>query len=286
MKFTTNSLLISAAISAVLAGSIAPAVAAETETGLNTESARNLTIFFTRHAEKQTITNVTGEGAASTYTSVYAQEGGVEFPVSGGVSQDSGDTLDEICGDGKCAEELSALGEVRAMLLADWFGRKGQLNKIGAVYATHKLRTQQTVMPTATAAGLDVTILNPQFSELAPASTSPSECATLEAIVAERASAENNTIVVAGHSGTLYDIMGSGVSNCGDLTGLGLDTGNTVAGTGDADFFPKDDSGKVRDFGDIWKIVIKRSGEIQLRYRLNLQQPAYLETATKAINTF
>ena len=101
-------------------------------------------------------------------------------------------------------------------------------------------------MPTATAAGLDVTILNPAFSELDPASTTPSECATLEAIVAERASGNSNAILIAGHSGTLYDIMGTGVSDC-----LGLDKAGLGLNTDNADSFPKDDDGKVRDFGDV-----------------------------------
>ena len=281
MKFTHKTMLLSAAIATVMAAGIAP-VSAD-ETGLNNTANRNLTIFFTRHAEKQTIT--TAVGTADTYTSEYNEDGEVDFPFIDNETEDSGVKLDEICGDGKCAEELSKQGELRAMLLADWFAGRRITDRLGAVYATHKLRTQQTVMPTATAAGLDVTILNPTFSELNPASTTPSECATLEAIVAERASGENNTILIAGHSGTLYDIMGSGVKDClgMELTGLGLDTGNTVAGTGDADFFPKDEAGKVRDFGDIWKIVIKRNGDIQLRYRLNLQQPQYLQTANKAI---
>lgn len=281
MKFTHKTMLLSAAIATVMAAGIAP-VSAD-ETGLNNTANRNLTIFFTRHAEKQTIT--TAVGTADTYTSEYNEDGEVDFPFIDNETEDSGVKLDEICGDGKCAEELSKQGELRAMLLADWFAGRRITDRLGAVYATHKLRTQQTVMPTATAAGLDVTILNPTFSELNPASTTPSECATLEAIVAERASGENNTILIAGHSGTLYDIMGSGVKDClgMELTGLGLDTGNTVAGTGDADFFPKDEDGKVRDFGDVWKVVIKRNGNINIRYRLNLQQPQYLQTANRAI---
>lgn len=82
--------------------------------------------------------------------------------------------------------------------------------------------------------------------------------------------------------------MGSGVKDClgQELTGLGLDTGNTTPGTGNADFFPKDEDGKVRDFGDVWKIVIRRNGDIKLRSRLNLQQPAYLVTENKAVRKF
>ena len=273
MKFTCNKLLLSAAITTVLVTGIAPVSAAET--GLNNVASGNLTIYFTRHAEKQTIT--TGVGTANTYGSKLNDDGGVDFGIIGDMTDDSGERLDEVCGDGKCAEELSKQGELRALLLADWFGKKGITEKLGAVYATHKLRTQQTVMPTATAAGLEVTILNPTFSELSPASTTPSECATLEAIVAERASGANNTILIAGHSGTLYDIMGDNVSDCLELdkAGLGLNTD-------DADAFPKDEDGKVRDFGDVWKVVINRKGDVSLRNRLNLQQPQFLVTANKA----
>lgn len=277
MRFTNNTLLVSAAIAAVLSTGIAPATAGET--GLNNTASRNLTIFFTRHAEKQTIT--TAVGTADSYGSEYNEDGEVAFDFLPDGREPIGDTLDEICGGGKCAEELSKQGELRALLLADWFAGRGITDDLGAVYATHKLRTQQTVMPTATVAGLDVTILNPTFSELNPASTTPSECATLKAIVAERASGENDTILIAGHSGTLYDIMGAGVSDCLDMagmsmTGLGLDTD-------DADAFPKDEDGKVRDFGDLWKVVIKRNGDVRLRYRLNLQQPQRLQTVNKAI---
>jgi hypothetical protein len=127
-------------------------------------------------------------------------------------------------------------------------------------------------MPTATAAGLPVIILNPGDSELSPESTGQSRCSSLQAI--ETARTEGlDTILIAGHSGTLYDIMGDTVTNCVGadgtaLTGLGLDIS-------DNNRFPKDADGKVRDFGDIWKVSVDDEGQSSFEYRVNLQ-PARL----------
>lgn len=214
-----------------------------------------------------------------------------EFTRNAGSTTSKGEKLEEVCGVKKCAEELSGEGKLRAMLLADWFVRRGVIDELDAVYATHKLRTQQTVTPTATVAGLLVTQLDPNFTELNPESTSPSECSTLQAIEAARA-AGMDTILIAGHSGTLYDIMGTGVSGTGveggcmindyeESIGLGLNTGNTVDGTGDPDRFPKSTKagkeGKVANFGDIWKVVINHNGDTRFGYRTNLQ-PQRLST--------
>lgn len=272
--FTTRSnLLTSAAISAVLLAAVAP-TAVQASNGYYNNG--RLVIYFTRHAEKQTVTTKIAQGAV--YTSELDANGDASF-----IATDATQAIpvsNPICGVSKCAEELSEQGIQRAMLLADWFGNRHITHRLDAVYATHKTRTQQTVMPTATAAGLDVTILNPEFSELNDESTTPSECSTLQAIESAR-SEGLDTILIAGHSGTLYDIMGDGVKGCFDasgnaLTGLGLDTGNTVKETGNLDRFPKDGKGKVRDFGDIWKVTIKQNDSVRFGFRVNLQQPARL----------
>lgn len=228
-----------------------------------------LNVYFTRHAEKKTVTEDTGS-AANIYKSEYIidenDEGKVVFIDTGEtVEEPLGNLFDEVCGENKCAEELSDLGLERAELLADWLKRYGIASKLDAIYATHKKRTQQTLEPTAISTGLTVEQL-PKFwngvvaTELNPEKTTPSECATLKAIANAHA-AGFDTILVAGHSGTLYDIMGDGNENC---DGLGLDIT-------DNDRFPKDNENKVRDYGDIWKIVISPYNVAYFVYRINLQ---------------
>ena len=58
--------------------------------------------------------------------------------------------------------------------------------------------------------------------------------------------------------------MGDGNDDC---DGLGLDTSNDRR-------FPKDEDGKVRDFGDVWKVVVYPNGQARLAYRVNLQPKA------------
>lgn len=270
---TRQAALLATAISTALVTGLTPVSASAYEDTVLPQSDKRIVIYFTRHAEKETITQTSTSATAPVFTSDLL-EGVVTFTETGEATPSKGDALNEVCGASKCAEQLSKLGSERAMLLADWFARRGVTDKLDQVFATHKIRTQQTVLPTATIADLTVTQLNPTFSELNPESTSPSECATLQAIEESRA-AGHDTILIAGHSGTLYDIMGTGVSDCfigdNEITGLGLDTGNTVEGTGNPDRFPKNDDGKVRDFGDIWKVVITRKGEVRFVSRVNLQ---------------
>ena len=56
--------------------------------------------------------------------------------------------------------------------------------------------------------------------------------------------------------------MGDGNSDC---DGLGLLTDADPS----SERFPKKSNGKVRDFGDVWKVVI-RDGVAKFRYRVNL----------------
>lgn len=210
----------------------------------NYNSNRPITVYFTRHAEKKTTTIDLG-----TATTVYNDSEG----------SSKGKNRDDECGTSKCAEELDARGLHRANLLADWFARRGIVNKLDAVYSSHKRRTYQTVLPTATIAGLEVQQLPVDGTELNPESTTPSECLTIEAILN---ASPGDTLLVAGHSGTLYDIMGDGNSDC---AGLGLLTDADPS----SNRFPKNDDNKVADFGDVWKVVI-RNGVAKFRYRVNL----------------
>ena len=224
-----------------------------------------VTIYFTRHAEKKTTTTVVKENTTN-YSLSYDDAGNATAQREPGRSD--GDRLDQVCTgmDDDCAEELNAFGLVRADLLVDFFERRGIVDELDAVYSSHKFRTYQTVLPTAAAAGLDVVQLPTGETELSTG-TSASECPTIEAI---RNAPQGSTLLVAGHSGTLYDIMGDGNDDC---DGLGLDTSNDNR-------FPKDEDGKVRDFGDLWKVVI-RNGQARFVYRVNLQ-PKYLFIENKA----
>ena len=142
-------------------------------------------------------------------------------------------------------------------MLADWFDGLEITNEIDAVYSSHKVRTYQTVEEIAARAGVTVAQLPSDGEELEPEGTGSSECPTVDASLATSA---GDTIVVAGHSGTLYDIMGAGNDDC---AGLGLDTADDLR-------FPKDEDGKVRDFGDVWKVTVE-NGQATFAWRKNLQ---------------
>lgn len=200
-------------------------------------------VYFTRHAEKMTTTENLGPALT-------------EF-VAGETNR--GSNRDDVCGASKCAEELSDLGLLRAQLLANWFDRYRVTRKITHVYSSHKVRTRQTVEEIALRAGLEndsdlisdgVQQLPADGTELNPQSTGPSEGPTIDAILNLQA---GDVAVVAGHSGTIYDIM----------DGLGIDTSSGRK-------FPRDEDGKVRDFGDLWKVIIK-DGQAYFQWRINLQ---------------
>ncbi len=206
-----------------------------------------VTIYFTRHAEKQTVL----------------------------VDADDGHLIKQ-CGASKCAEELSSKGILRANLLADWFARNKITEKLTHAYASHKLRTRQTILPTVKEAQLggdtdknaddgiqEFPVYNgDSFAlELSPEKTSASEQPTIDALMALP---PGSVALVAGHSGTLYDIM----------AGLGLDDvclKKTVK-TCNQDRYPINNvkKAKVADYGDIWKIVI-RDGQAKFQFRKNLQ---------------
>jgi len=150
-----------------------------------------VTLYFTRHAEKQNTMDKVGDG-------LYM----------------------EVCGESKCAQELNPEGELRARLLAAWFQERGITAGLTHAFSSHKKRTLQTIVQIAADANLTGDI----------------------DLTADGALPGGSVAVVAGHSGTIYDIM----------EGLGLDTSNEIR-------FPRDAKGKVRDFGDIWKVVINPS---------------------------
>ena len=218
-------------------------------------------VYFTRHAEKKTTTEVVVD-------------------VTSGRK-----TIEEVCGVKKCAEELNALGLMRAELMADWFERKRITSRLTHAFSSHKKRTLQTILPTvnraieagailapdldngidndpnASSDGVQEIPFNMDSNDLNAESTSGS----IQGLVDELQSLEPGSVVLAaGHSGTLYKIMGDGDPEKG-ITGLGIDTSSDID-------FPRNSKGKVRDFGDIWKVVINtRSGKARLAWRKNLE---------------
>ncbi len=207
-------------------------------------------IYFTRHAEKKTELRELENG-----------------------------NFEEVCGDSKCSEVLNSAGELRAKLLVDVFADAGITNRLTHAFSSHKTRTRQTIEAIVAAAGLtgdvdknpgDGIQENPVMNddgtanatELDPQSTSGSEQPTIDALLGLQA---GSVALVAGHSGTLYDIM----------AGLGL-TDVCLSDTVDTcnqDRYPIDAKAKVRDFGDIWKIVLQ-DGVATFAYRVNLQPKA------------
>lgn len=219
---------------------------------------KSITVYFTRHAEKKTTTTTLGLA-----TRLYQVTNPDNDPLGSEPNADQqplGRNLDEVCGESQCAEELSDQGLLRANLLASWFLQRRVVGTLDAVYTSHKYRTYQTVLPTATLADLDIVQLPHGATELDPESTTPSVCATIDAI---RDTPPGDTILIAGHSGTLYDMMGDGNDDC---TGLGLLTDNEPG----SHRFPKDEDGKARDYGDVWKVVI-RNDSARFIYRVNLE---------------
>lgn len=242
VKSKSLSLLSAVVFSATVAvGTTIPTIASAD--GYNSN---RVVIYFTRHAEKKTTTAEIGPA-------IQAPDTDSETSASVGVN------LAEQCGDDKCAEELSDLGLLRAQLLADWFDSRGITNDVTHVFSSHKTRTRQTVEEIAIRAGLNndndlisdgVQQLPSDGTELNPQSTSVSEQLTADALLGLDG---GSVAVVAGHSGTLYDIM--------DLLGINTD---------DSSDFPRKSGGKVRDFGDLWKVVIKNN-TAKFRWRKNLQ---------------
>ena len=209
----------------------------------NLRNGNKVVIYFTRHAEKKTTLTDLGDGKFMEFCNADRS---------------------------RCGEELNSEGLKRAELLVEWFNKRKITAKLTHAFSSHKLRTLQTIEMIAADAGLSgdfdknendgvqelpVYADNGKFAtELNPGSTTPSEQPTIDALLNLPV---GSVALVAGHSGTLYDIM----------AGLGLTdvcTGENVADpaniTCDQNRYPVSGSFKVRDFGDIWQIELKPNG--------------------------
>jgi len=136
---------------------------------------------------------------------------------------------------------LNVLGLQRAGLLGEWFEEQGIAGMLEYVVATQKVRTQQTVQPIADEAGLAITQI-PAGSEWAPSSISFA-IAGQPTVDFVRNVPPGSDVVVANHSNNLYPMMQA----------LGIDTSDPVK-------FPKDPSGFVVGYNNLWIVKIDASG--------------------------
>lgn len=209
-----------------------------------------VTIYFTRHAEKQALLTDAGDGH---------------------LVQPS---------DAKGAEELNEYGEQRASALADWFLTKGITSKLTHIFSSQKLRTRQTIAEIASDAlsisGNNLMTSNDndylpgdgiqQFPTDVVANNYEGRLETIDSpsssvdptVDALTGLPHGSVALVAMHSGTFYKILD------------GLDIDNTVAEPTDEGLFPKGEDGKISTFGDVWKVDIK-NGVAKVKWRKNLQ---------------
>ena len=201
---------------------------------------QGVTVYFTRHAEKMTELMQTAPGKFM-----------------------------EICTQDRedCAEVLNPVGELRAKLLADYFDRRNITVRLTNVFSSDKQRTRQTVAEIAERTGLsnDTDQMSGDGVQQLPAdvndefsSNSISVQPTVDALLSLP---PGSVAVVAAHSGTIYRIFGG--QDTDGSGGLGIDT------TQNSRDFPKGSDGKVPDFGDLWKVVI-RNGHGRLKKRVQL----------------
>ena len=159
-----------------------------------------------------------------------------------------------------CVEALNPLGKVRASALADWFEAKGITRTLTHVVASHKLRIRQTVERIANLAGLggdldgDGTLDGLDVDQASGDGVinvppTPGECDpgwTSSRSVIQPQTNYINTLplgsraVLCSHSPALYPIMQT----------FGIDTSDPVR-------FPKDSSGRVTGFNNLWVVELK-----------------------------
>ena len=267
-----------------------------TSQGRSSRSCLKTTVYFVRHGERDktrvslgpatTEYNLKWDGDVALITPDNDEEDDVSEVVDddyssraaekpsniGGKNEaHTGENLNEVCGQKKCALELSRQGLTRARLLADWMKANGIVKKLTNVYSSHKRRTYQTVAPTAKLAGLKVQQLPKGAEELDPESNAPSVCPTIKSI---RDLPLGSTALVAAHTSTIYRIMDTGMKR--ECKGLGLDTSNPT-------YFPKTRSKDLPrpEYSNVWEVSFDKDGVASLvrRYILDF---AFEETIIEA----
>lgn len=175
---------------------------------------------------------------------------------------------------GSCCEEvLDPLGKVRAARLADWFAAQHIAPTLTHVIASHKIRTRQTVQHIAQAAGLGGDLdgdgdLDGTDIDQAPGDgvinvpSTPLECdpgftggssARQPQIDYLKTLPLGSRAVVCSHSAVLYPLMQA----------FGIDTSDPVK-------FPKDSTGRVRGFGNLWIVHLDANNNGTLLQHIQL----------------
>ena len=210
------------------------------------------TLYFVRHAEKQTVLLEQGTGTDKKYREDCTY-----------------DKQETDC----CVEELNKLGELRADELASWFLKEEITDDLTAIFSSHKQRTLQTVQPIADLTGNDLQVeqmgmdcaINPNrpYYECADGCTSGSASIddTLYAIYDPLS---GSTILIGAHSGTIYKIMdlldGEYDDYMGDIDLLDNET------------FPRKEPGesdsKVKGYNNLWKVTIQSSGRFKVKHEV------------------
>ena len=236
------------------------------------------TVYLVRHAEQETTTTVRGLDDKPSATTAYNLEwlgepgSSSEYNLSPRDGPVVGQNIDQVCGNTNCAEGLALQGKTRAQLLANWMKVNGIIDKLDAVFSSHKRRAALTVEPTASLAGLVVQQFPTDGQELNPEGNGPSVCPTVASIQALQL---GSTALVATHTRTIYQIMGDGTEDC---NGLGLDMS-------DESIFPIDDNGRLpRDqYSNVWEVTIDADGLATLVQRFVLDF-VFAETSIKPSN--
>lgn len=169
------------------------------------------------------------------------------------------DRLIEEC----CTETLDTLGEQRAQLLVKWFQDQGLLSTLTDVFATHKIRTLQTVQPIAHAAGLDRDLNGDGIPDGADVDLRAGD--GVQQIPAFVEECERGFEIAHNFFGLTVDALrtlplGSGVVVCGHsasiypmMEAFGIDTSNPAK-------FPKTAIGRVRGFNNLWVVSLDANG--------------------------
>ena len=189
-----------------------------------------------------------------------------------------------------CQEVLNPLGELRALLLAEWFAGERITPELTHIFATHKIRTRQTIQYIAEEAALDgsgdanpddgirqvpsrIDSGNPEsgfVEECTPGfeSSKSTRQPMLDAILDVHQSDGESTILVAGHSPQLYWVMRN----------LGIDTTDETN-------FPKrcagedgappcediDANERVSGFDNLWIVILFEEGGAALVDHVTLE---------------
>lgn len=241
-----------------------------------------------------------GHGHDSDRTVVYITRHAEKLEVLREVSSNSGMYEDNCDGEReRCEEALNAEGQLRADLLAEWFDRRGIADDVTHVISSDKNRTRDTVLPLADLLqergvalpdndGVPDGVLQVPYAVADEASnmeneTNGNSVSVVPSVEAIQSLPMGSVAVLAGHSGTIYRILGGedtdgnpATDKKGDFSvGLGIDT------TMDAGLFPRNSDGKVPTFGDIWKVVIRANGTAVVKWRKRLDFTA-IEVVDKA----